>query len=52
MRERKSREAPTYSLRTCRRPGTGRRELQGTPDEDQASRQDRDPGTYLALRYA
>ena len=51
VQKRKSRKAPAYSLRTCHRPGTGCRERQGTPDEDQASRQDQDPGTFLALRY-
>ena len=40
VQKRKSPKAPTYSLHTCRQPGTGCHERQGMPDEDQASRQD------------
>ncbi len=52
VHKRKLHEAPAYSLLTCHQSGTGHRERQGMPNEDQASRQDQDPGTNLALQYA
>ena len=53
MREGESRSSSPYPVRSGHRSGPGDCQLnQGTHDENQATGQDGDPGSYLALRHA